>query len=251
ISGSDKKLREQAVEEIRASLDTQRPPRLADILGPGLFKRIVWIGIGLSVFQQLVGINVVFYFSATLWQAAGFSEGNALLLSILTSTTNVVTTFIAIGLVDRIGRKPLLIAGSIGMTVALTVQAVALSSGTVVDGDLQLGPTPGLVAVIAANVFVFSFGFSWGPVVWVLLGEMFSNRIRAAGLAVGAAAQWAANYAISATFLLMATGLGLGLTYGAYAVFALISLGFVILLVPETRGRELESMGELETAGQR
>ncbi|MEO0964664.1 MAG: sugar porter family MFS transporter [Planctomycetota bacterium] len=236
------------VAEIRDTLDTARPPRLSDILGPGLFKRIVWIGIVLSVLQQFVGINVVFYFSATLWEAVGFSQDDALLLSILTSTTNVLTTLIAVALIDKIGRKPLLIAGSIGMTVALAVEAYALASGDVVNGELKLDKTQGLMAVIAANVFVFSFGFSWGPIVWVLLGEMFTNRIRAGGLAVGACAQWVANYIISATFLLMATGLGLGLTYGLYAGCALLSLFFVILFVPETKGRELESMGDFDQA---
>lgn len=236
------------VEEIHQSLHRDHKPRLSDILGKrGGLLPIVWLGIGLSVFQQLVGINVVFYYSNLLWQLVGFGEERALLLTVIGGATNVATTFIAIALVDRIGRKALLIAGSAGMFLSLAMMAYVLGSAPIsADGLPRLGATEGLLALLSLNVFVFSFGFSWGPVVWVMLGEMFSNQIRGTALAVAAAAQWATNFLVSMTFPTMASVLGLGASYGFYAFAALLSLLFVIAWIPETKGKELEQMGELE-----
>jgi len=236
------------VAEIHQSLRRDHKPRLSDILGKGRgLLPIVWLGIGLSVFQQLVGINVVFYYSNLLWQLVGFGEERALLLTVIGGATNVLTTFIAIALVDRVGRKVLLMAGSVGMFFSLVVMAYVLGSAPISAAGLpRLGAMEGLAALVSLNVFVFSFGFSWGPVVWVMLGEMFSNQIRGAALAVAAAAQWAANFLVTLTFPTMAAVFGLGPSYGFYAFAALLSLLFVITWIPETKGKELEQMGELE-----
>jgi MFS transporter, SP family, sugar:H+ symporter len=214
---------EDKLEEIRRTIERERG-------GPFSFTPIVWTGIVLAVFQQLVGINVIFYYSSVLWQSVGYSESDALAVTVFTSITNVVTTLIAIATVDRFGRRPLLLVGSIGMGFALSVMAIVFSRG----GDLR-------PALVAANVFVFCFGFSWGPVVWVLLGEMFNNRTRAKALAVSAGAQWLANFAVSTTFPVLAK-LGLPLAYGLYAAAAFVSFAFVLLRIRETRGRELEEM---------
>ena len=236
------------IKEIHDSLSSEHKPRLADILGPALFKKIVWLGIGLSVFQQFVGINVVFYYSNLLWQAVGLTEEDAFINTAIGGGTNVLTTFIAIALVDKIGRKPLLIFGSLGMMISLGVMAFVFQTSVDPNGVLDLtgaNAGKGKIALVALNLFIVSFGASWGPIVWVMLGEMFSNQIRGAGLAVAASAQWGANYLISATFPLM-LGISLGFAYGFYAVSALLSMLFVIFLIPETKGRELETMGELE-----
>ncbi|GAA0303369.1 sugar porter family MFS transporter [Kineococcus aurantiacus] len=235
---------QRKVTEIRNSMRREHDPSLRDLRGPrfGLLP-VVWVGILLSVLQQGVGINVIFYYSTTLWQAVGFQESDAFTTSVITSVTNVVVTFIAIATVDRIGRKPLLTVGSAGMFVSLLVMAVAFSQagGTTENPSL---PAPwGPIAVVAANVYVISFGATWGPVVWVLLGEMFPNKIRAAGLAVAAAAQWLANFAISTSFPALA-GIGLQFAYGLYALIALLSFVFVRKAVRETKGRELEDMDE-------
>jgi MFS transporter, SP family, sugar:H+ symporter len=216
--------------------------QLSDLRGPrfGLLP-IVWVGILLSVFQQFVGINVIFYYSATLWRSVGFSENNSLLISTITSVTNIVTTLVAISLIDRIGRKPLLIIGAIGMVVTLGVLAVCFGTANGSGDNLTLSPAVGKIALVAANLYVFAFGMSWGPVVWVLLGEMFNNRIRATALAVAAAAQWLANWAISTSFPSLASA-GLVFAYGLYATFALLALVFVVKAVRETKGRELETM---------
>lgn len=228
--------------DIRNSLRTEYVPRLSDLRGPrmGLLP-IVWVGILLSVFQQFVGINVIFYYSSTLWHSVGFSESDAFSITVATSIVNVLVTLVAIALVDKVGRKPLLLIGSAGMAVTLGLMAVAFSHATGSGSALTLPGNWGPTALVAANLYVVFFGLSWGPMVWVLLGEMFPNRIRAIALAVAASAQWIANFVITATFPSLAE-MGLTFAYGLYAAFAVISFVFVQRAVRETKGMELEAM---------
>ncbi|MCC8363672.1 sugar porter family MFS transporter [Lysobacter sp. A6] len=228
--------------DIRNSLRTEYVPRLSDLRGPrmGLLP-IVWVGILLSVFQQFVGINVIFYYSSTLWHSVGFSESDAFSITVATSIVNVLVTLVAIALVDKVGRKPLLLVGSAGMAVTLGLMAVAFSHATGTGASLTLPGNWGPTALVAANLYVVFFGLSWGPMVWVLLGEMFPNRIRAIALAVAASAQWIANFVITATFPSLAE-MGLTFAYGLYAAFAVISFVFVQRAVRETKGMELEAM---------
>lgn len=205
---------------------------------------IVWVGILLSVFQQFVGINVIFYYSTTLWRSVGFDDSDSFTYSTITAVTNVVVTFIAIALVDKIGRKPLLLAGSAGMTLSLVTMAIAFTQASGTGDDVSLPAPWGTIALVAANLFVVSFGASWGPVVWVLLGEMFPNRIRASALALAAAAQWIANFAITVSFPPLAENLGLPFVYAMYGTFAGLSFLFVWAKVKETRHRELEDMSD-------
>jgi sugar porter (SP) family MFS transporter len=227
--------------DIEQSLRREHKPRWGDLLGARGLLPIVWVGIALSVFQQFVGINVIFYYSSTLWHSVGFSEADAFAITVATSVLNVLVTLVAIALVDRIGRKPLLVAGSAGMAVTLALMAWCFAQASGSGAALVLPGPWGPVALVAANAYVIFFGVSWGPVVWVLLGEMFPNRIRAMALAVAAAAQWLANFAITSSFPAMAE-LSLPFAYGVYAAFALLSLGFVLRFVRETRGIELEDM---------
>jgi len=233
----DSKLR-----DIEDSLRSEHKPRLRDLCGKtaGLLP-VVWIGILLSVFQQFVGINVIFYYSSTLWHSVGFSEADSFTITVVTSIVNVLVTLVAIALVDKVGRKPLLVAGSAGMAITLAMMAWCFSQATGSGATLSLPGATGVVALVAANAYVVFFGVSWGPVVWVLLGEIFPNRIRATALAVAAAAQWLANFAITSTFPALAE-LGLSFAYGLYAGFALLSLLFVLAGVRETKGIELEDM---------
>ncbi|GIH28214.1 sugar transporter [Acrocarpospora phusangensis] len=231
------------VAEIEGVVRAERRPRLSDLRGPrfGLLA-IVWIGICLSVFQQLVGINVIFYYSSELWQSVGVDQSGSLLISFSSSLINIAGTFVAIALVDRIGRRPLLLIGSAGMAVSLAVAAWAFGYAREAEGGLTLTGFHGAVALVAANLFVLFFALSWGVVVWVLLGEMFPNRIRAAALSVAAAAQWVANWLITVSFPALSDW-NLSLTYLGYAGFAALSFLFVIFLVRETKGRALEEMG--------
>lgn len=237
---------EQALDtklhDIEHSLRSEYRPRLRDLRGPRLgLLPVVWIGILLSVFQQFVGINVIFYYSSTLWHSVGFSEADSFSITVATSVVNVLVTLIAIALVDRIGRKPLLVIGSTGMALTLGMMAWCFSEATGSGASLSLPAPWNIVALVAANAYVVFFGMSWGPMVWVLLGEMFPNRIRAIALAVAASAQWLANFAITSSFPALAE-VGLSFAYGLYALFALLSLVFVLVSVRETKGIELEDM---------
>lgn len=229
--------------EIAGSLAGDHVPSLKDIQKPGGgWRPIVWVGIGLAVFQQLVGINVVFYYGAVLWQAVGFSEADALKINILSGALSILACLVSIALIDRIGRRPLLLVGSLGMTVTLGALAWCFAQGTFVEGQLVLPEGVGTVALYAANLYVVFFNLSWGPVMWVMLGEMFPNQMRGSALAIAGAAQWLANFAVSSSFPWLAAHLGLPITYGFYTVSALLSFLFVRRWVHETRGVELEAM---------
>ena len=234
--------------EIQASFSTDHRPQLKDVLTPAGgrgflgIRAIVWAGLLLAVFQQLVGINVIFYYGATLWQLAGFTEGDALLINIVSGAVSIAACFVTIAVIDKIGRKPLLLIGSAGMAATLFAMVYAFSQGTLdAEGKLVLSTELGMVAVIAANLYVIFFNVSWGPVMWVMLGEMFPNQIRGSALAVCGFAQWFANYLIAQTFPLMAAW-SLAGSYTFYAVCAVISFFLVQRFIQETKGKELEAM---------
>nr|WP_198912400.1 sugar porter family MFS transporter [Parvularcula mediterranea] len=235
----------EQVAAIEESLASDHAPRLLDLFENGRLQPIVWVGIGLAVFQQLVGINVIFYYGAVLWQAAGFTEGDALLINVLSGGLSIASVALALVLIDRIGRKPLLLIGSTGMAITLGIVAYAFSTGEILGGgSVDLSDENGKLALYAANAYVMFFNFSWGPVMWVMLGEMFPNRLRGSGLAVSGFFQWVANFAISMTFpvMLAAASIGLVGAYGFYAICAAISIAFVAFFVRETRGKSLEDM---------
>ncbi|MER8068653.1 sugar porter family MFS transporter [Streptomyces sp. NPDC094034] len=228
------------VAEIDHAMRREHKSTFKDLKGSRFsFLPIVWVGIGLSMFQQLVGINVAFYYSATLWQSVGVNPSSSFFYSFTTSIVNIIGTVIAMVLVDRVGRKPLALVGSAGMAAALAFEAWAFSA-PLVNGELP--STEGTVALIAAHVFVLFFALSWGVVVWVFLGEMFPNKIRAAALGVAASAQWIANWVITASFPSLAEW-NLSGTYIIYTCFAVLSIAFVLLFVKETKGKSLEEMG--------
>jgi sugar porter (SP) family MFS transporter len=230
-------------EEIQHALRREHKSTFRDLLGgrAGLLP-IVWIGIGLSVFQQLVGINVIFYYSSALWQSVGIDPTSSFLYSFTTSIINIVGTVIAMIFVDRIGRKPLALIGSVGMAISLGLAAWAFSYRSGSGTDVTLPDLQGTVALVAAHTFVLFFALSWGVVVWVLLGEMFPNKIRAAALGVAASAQWIANWAITVSFPSLSDW-DLSGAYVIYTVFAVLSIPFILKWVPETKGKALEEMG--------
>ncbi|MBD1388653.1 sugar porter family MFS transporter [Neiella sp. HB171785] len=234
------------VAEIEHSLASDHhKPKMSDLLDANTKKvrTIVWVGIGLAVFQQLVGINVVYYYGAVLWQSVGFSESDALMINVISGAVSIGACLVTISLVDKIGRKPLLWSGSVVMALALGVIAfVFATADTNAAGEIQLTDSAGLTALIAANVYVFFFNTSWGPVMWVMLGEMFPNQIRGSGLAISGLFQWLANFGITMSFPLMLATIGAGGAYGFYAISAAVSAIFVFALVHETKGVELEDM---------
>ncbi|MBT8449609.1 MAG: sugar porter family MFS transporter [Gammaproteobacteria bacterium] len=219
-------------------------PKLSDLIDntTNKVRPIVWVGIGLATFQQLVGINVVFYYGAVLWQAVGFSESDALLINIISGGVSILACLITMFLIDKVGRKPFLLLGSIGMSIALAGLVITFANaGLDTQGNLDLGDM-GTVALISANAYVFLFNMTWGPVMWVMLGEMFPNQIRGSGLAISGLSQWLANFAITMTFPIMLVNLGLASAYGFYTLCSIISVFFVFKFVYETKGKELEEM---------
>tara|TARA_Y100000991_G_scaffold48284_1_gene34585 strand:- start:1212 stop:2612 length:1401 start_codon:yes stop_codon:yes gene_type:complete len=235
---------DQKLLEIKQSLsESSDRPKLSDLKSPdGKVRSIVWIGIGLATFQQLVGINVVFYYGAVLWQAVGFSESDALLINIISGAVSIGACILTILVIDKIGRRPLLQWGSIGMAITLSLMVVSFAnSSTDASGNLEMGDW-GAVALVAANAYVFLFNMSWGPVMWVMLGEMFPNQIRGSGLAVSGLFQWGSNFVITMTFPILLAGIGLAGAYGFYAFSAILSALFVMKFVYETKGIELEDM---------
>lgn len=230
------------VREIESNLHKEHKPTFKDLLGRVGFLPVVWIGIGLSALQQLVGINVIFYYSASLWQSVGIDPTSSFFYSFTTSIINIIGTVIAMVFVDRIGRRPLLLIGSVGMTVSLALAAWAFSYKSGSGTNISIPNTQGTVALVAAHSFVLFFALSWGVVVWVLLGEMFPGRIRAAALGVAASAQWIANWAVTVTFPTLSDW-DLSGAYVIYSCFALLSIFFILKWIPETKGKALEEMG--------
>jgi MFS transporter, SP family, sugar:H+ symporter len=232
------------IAEIREQLAGEIKPKMTDLLTPSRknLLAVVWIGMGLSVLQQFVGINVIFYYSSLLWQSVGIDTSNSLLISMISAAVNIAGTVVAMALVDRIGRRPLLLIGSVGMAVTLGLAAWMFSYGTHSGGKTTLPKAQGITALLSANAYVFFFAMSWGVVVWVLLGEMFPNRIRALALSVAASAQWLANWLVTVSFPSLSRW-SLAGAYSLYAIAAAVSIPFVIYLVRETKGKTLESMG--------
>ena len=201
---------------------------------------VIFVGIMLSVFQQAVGINAVLYFAPRIFESLGM--GNPMMQTVLMGVVNITFTLVAIFTVERIGRKPLLIFGSLGM--ALGAAGVAVTS---VSASL-----PPIVAVISIMVYSASFMFSWGPICWVLISEIFPNTIRGAAVAIAVAFQWIFNFIVSSTFLPMYNmslgsmeNFGHAFTYGLYGVICVVAAVFVWKLVPETKGKTLEDMSKL------
>ena len=234
------------IADIQSTLEEKRRPKITDVImkHTGKVHPLVWVGIGLASLQQFTGINVVFYYGGTLWQAAGFTEASALLTNVINGSVNVIFTFVAIALVDRVGRKPLLL----GQAVMLGTMAYVFGTSAVAEsGALQMEGNMGLIALIAANGYIAFFAFSWGPIMWVLLGEMFPNQFRGAALSICGLVQWLANFLVTMTFPILLGSIGLGFSYGIYAAFGLIAYFFVQAFVQETKGRTLEDMSREAT----
>jgi MFS family permease len=192
-----------------------------------------------------VGINAIFYYSTTLWKSVGFSASDSFITSVITSVINVVLTFVAILFVDRVGRKALLLWGSAGMFVGLVLAAISFSQAHTSGGEVTLPQPWGVIALIGANLFVIFFAATWGPVMWVVLGEVFPNKIRGLGLGIAAAFNWVFNFLVTLLFPVLSQAVGLGWVYAGFALFAALSFWFVFSALPEVTGLELEDKSKL------
>lgn len=196
-------------------------------------KLVIVIGVLLSIFQQFVGINVAIYYAPRIFESMGAAKDASMLQAVVMGLVNVVFTIMAIVTVDKVGRKLLLIIGSTGMTIGM----FAISAFSYYD-------VIGNATLVFIIVYTASFMMSWGPVTWVLISEIFPNKIRGRAVAIAVAFQWAANYLISSTYPAMMEYSG-AMTYGFYGVMSILSAIFVWKMVPETKGKTLEELEEL------
>jgi SP family xylose:H+ symportor-like MFS transporter len=228
---------EGELTEIRASLAEHHSGRLLSFGG-----LLIFIGIMLSVFQQFVGINVVLYYAPEIFKNVGFDTNASLFQTIIVGAVNLIFTVVAIVAVDRFGRKPLQIIGALVMAVAM----LALGTGFALQAT-------GLVSLLCMLLYIAGFAVSWGPVVWVLLSEIFPNQIRGKAMAVAVCAQWIANYLVSWTFPildnnpLLVKQFNHGFAYWIYGFMSILAALFMWKFVPETKGRTLEELESLWT----
>jgi sugar porter (SP) family MFS transporter len=231
IKGADA---DRETAEIRTSLEEHaQRGGFRDLLVPGIRMALI-VGVGLAVFQQFVGINTVIYYAPTIFQAAGIqSASSAILATVVVGIVNVLSTIVALFLVDRLGRRVLLIAGCIGMVIGLIFLGAIFAIGPTQAGGLTLA---------ALIVYIFSFAISMGPVFWLMSAEIFPTRVRAAGAGTCSFANWVCNFLVSVTFLSLIGAIGRPFTFWLYATIGILALIFCLTLVPETKGRTLEQI---------
>jgi sugar porter (SP) family MFS transporter len=208
--------------------------RLRDLIGPSVRPMLI-VGLGLAIFQQIVGINTIIYYAPTILGFTGSSASSAIGQTVAIGVTNLVFTVVAILLLDRLGRRVFLIAGTVGLTVALAVLGAFFASGT-------LQANASALALIALVVYIASFAVGLGPVFWLMISEIFPLEIRGPAMAVCTIANWTFNFIVSFTFLSLAADIGKAATFWLYAVIGVLAIIFFILRVPETKGRSLEEI---------
>lgn len=226
--------------DVKASLEGKSTDGSWKILLSPVLRRALFVGIGLSVFQQITGINAILYYAPEIFKSFGSDANASLLETSILGVTNLIFTIISIALVDKVGRKPLLNIGSLGMLLSLAVVGYA-----------AYNHMTGLWLLVFLMLFMGSFSISWGPVVWVLLSEIFPNRVRGLALSIAVFIQWAANFAVSQTFPMLTDNPELNRTFNGafpfwlFACFCIAALAFVWKFVPETKSRTLEEMDAL------
>ncbi len=224
-------------KEILAEIKATAVEKTEKLFTYGLL--VVFIGCMLSVFQQIIGINAVLYFAPRIFESMGVS--NNMLFTVIMGVINISFTLVAVFSVEKLGRKPLLITGSLGMAVG----ALGVALSNVVD--------LGILPVICIMIYSASFMFSWGPICWVYISEIFPNTIRSQATAIAVAFQWIFNFIVSSTFVpmynmklgAMGDSFGHFFAYALYGVICIIAAVFVWKIVPETKGKTLEDMTAL------
>lgn len=223
----------EALDEIQSTLREHKRVSWRELLRPGLRMALI-VGVGLAILQQFVGINTIVYYAPTIFGYAGIASANtAILATSVVGIVNVLATILALLLLDKVGRRPLLIWGSAGMALTLTLMGISFAIGPQALGGLVL---------VCMLGYILSFAIGMGPVFWLLSAEIFPNRLRGAGASASSSANWAANLLISITFLSLINTLGKPATFWLYAAFAVVALIFITSFVPETKGKTLEQI---------
>jgi sugar porter (SP) family MFS transporter len=213
-----------------------------ELLSPSI-RPLVFVGVMLAVFQQITGINTVIYYAPTLLQGAGFGSSAALLANVVNGAVNVGMTIVAIWLLDRAGRRPLLLSGTAGMAVGMAITGCAFLGGENLHGALAI------VAVIGLLVYTGSFAIGLGPVFWLLIAEIYPLRIRGAAMSVATMANWGANFLVTVSFLTLLNAIsGVGVFF-LFGFLTLVALAYFWRKVPETKGRSLQEIERELTGG--
>jgi sugar porter (SP) family MFS transporter len=230
------------IEDIRSALQIKVERRWSALWGSGVRYSLL-VAVGFTVLQQVTGINTIIYYGPQIFSLAGItSNRSAIFATLLVAVTNVLATIIALVLVDRVGRKPLLYVGITGMTASLLLLAYSFHN------TAAFGAAPGVIATICLMVYITCFAFSMGPIAWILVSEVFPLQLRGRGVAAASLGSGASNFLVSLTFLSLIKGAGNVATFLIYAGFCILTLLFVRYIVPETKGRELESISSEHNA---
>lgn len=239
---------DRALASIQAEVAQDRTASWREVFAPRL-RRALGVGVGLAVFQQITGINAIIYYANEIFARAGFATPGAQARATLYAVglVNVLATFIAIAFVDRVGRKPLLLAGLVGMTLSLAVVGVAFQRIGAGGGSRALG----IATMLCLIVYIASFACSLGPVVWTIISEIYPNHVRGRAAALATAANWAAAFAVSQTFLSLLDLIGTAKTFWLFALFGAVAFVWIRRAVPETRGRTLEDIERAWQEGDR
>lgn len=223
------------MKEIRESLICEKECKWGDLLDPVVRPALI-VGIGLAIFQQLTGINTVIYYAPTILLFAGLESAAASILATAgIGVINVLLTIVSILLIDRVGRRPLLLAGLIGMVISLGLLGIAFA----LPG---LSSSLGLLAVISLMLYVGSFAIGLGPVFWLMISEIYPLRIRGRSMSIATVANWGFNLLVAITFLSLIQILGTPGTFWLYSIIGVVAFIFVYLFVPETKGKSLEEI---------
>lgn len=222
-----------ALEELRQAVSQEKGSGFRELWRPGLRKALV-VGFGAALFQQITGINAIFYYAPDIFRSAGFGNGGATWSTVLFGIVLVLATLVSMWIIDRVGRRTLLIFGSVGMTVFLA------AVGTVFRAAHPNGPL--LVTLVLAFVAVFAVSF--GTVAYVIIAEIFPTNVRGAAASVATLALWGGDYLVSQFFPVLTADISSSATFYLFAGIALLSLIFVLTMVPETKGRTLEEIEE-------
>lgn len=234
----------EKVKEIRSSLgNLDDVVSVKNVLSSKtLFLPVVWVGIVIAFISQFTGINIILYYASSLWSAVGFSQSLSFAVPIGTTTIGVIMTVVGMFTIDRVGRRKLLLTGSVGMAIFLWITGFIFLNAEQTENGLLLAQNLAWMALISAHLFYIFFCFTWGPAVWVVLGELFPNRIRTTGLGIATCANWIGNIIVTWTFPPMLESFGLAPTYMFYGVCCAMSFFVVKKFLPETANRELEDM---------
>lgn len=234
----------RTIEQIASTLQGETQPKVSDLKGDvfGL-KGVVWVGIGVALFQQVSGANVIMFYDSSLWKAVGFSESASMTIAVVRALLATAVTVLGMLIIDKVGRRAMLKVGSLIMAALLVVVAVCFSQSTMTaDGGINLPGAWAVIMIIGAYGFFLTYCATWGVAMWVVIGEIFPNRIRAVSVALATAANWVGNFLVSTTFPPLRDSLGLTWTFALYAVMAVLGYWFIAKKLPETNGVELEDM---------